>query len=154
MKNKILLILSIAIIFAIGLWQFSSAMVNNPLGRVDSSNNLLVSNATLQAGEDITNDVQKVEQRFSYSNISADTSVKSSAGFIHTLTFAQIDAAPTAGTIIVYDNTAESGTVIFSSTWTTAVFSPVTITIDSSFSTGFYVGFSTTTDIGVTISYR
>lgn len=108
----------------------------------------------LNAGEDLTNDVTKVEQRFSYTNISADTAVKSGAGFLHTVTFAQIDAAPTAGTIIIYDNTAESGTIIFSSTWTTAVFMPVTVTIDASFSTGLYVGFTTTADIGVTVSYR
>lgn len=109
---------------------------------------------TLQAGEDLTNDVTKVEQRFSYANISSDTAVKSGAGFLHTVTFAQIDAAPTAGTIIIYDNTAESGTIIFSSTWTTAVFYPTTVTIDAAFSTGLYVGFTTTADIGVTLSYR
>lgn len=106
------------------------------------------------AGEDLTNDVLKTEQRFSYTNISADTAVKSGAGFLHTVTFAQIDAAPTAGSIIIYDNTAESGTIIFSSTWTTAVFMPVTVTIDASFGTGLYVGFATTADIGVTLSYR
>ena len=120
----------------------------------DASNNLKATLGTLMAGEDLTNDVLKVEQRMSYTNISADTAVKSGAGFLHTLTFAQIDAAPTAGTIIVYDNTAESGTIIFSSTWTTAVFLPVTVTIDASFSTGLYVGFTTTADIGVTVSYR
>lgn len=120
----------------------------------NSSDALLVDLATGIAGEDLTNGVLKVEERFSYVNISADTAVKSGAGFLHTLTFAQIDAAPTAGSIIVYDNTAESGTVIFSSTWTTAVFYPTTITIDASFATGLYVGFTTTADIGVTVSYR
>lgn len=111
--------------------------------------------STLIAGEDLTNDVQKVEQRFSYTYCAgADTAVKSGAGFLHTLTFSQIDAAPTAGSIIVYDNTAESGTIIFSSTWTTAVFYPTTVTIDASFSTGLYIGFTTTADIGVTVSYR
>ena len=119
---------------------------------VDASGNAKQTLATALAGEDLTNDVLKVEQRFSYTNISADTAVKSGAGFLHTVTFAQIDAAPTAGTIIIYDNTAESGTIIFSSTWTTAVFMPVTVTIDASFSTGLYVGFTTTADIGVTVS--
>lgn len=109
---------------------------------------------TLIAGEDLTNGVMKVEERFSYSNISADAAVKSGSGFLHALTFAQIDAAPTAGTIIVYDNTAASGTIIFSSTWTTAVFYPVTIFINASFATGLYVDFTTTADIGVTVSYR
>lgn len=122
--------------------------------QADVNGNLKQTLATTIAGEDITNDVLKTEHRYSYVNISADTAVKSGAGFLHTLTFAQIDAAPTAGTIIVYDNTAESGTVIFSSTWTTAVFYPTTVTLDVSFSTGLYVGFTTTADIGVTVSYR
>ena len=122
--------------------------------QLDVNGNTKQTLATTLAGEDLTNDVLKVEQRFSYTNISADTAVKSGAGFLHTVTFAQIDAAPTAGTIIIYDNTAESGTIIFSSTWTTAVFMPVTVTIDASFSTGLYVGFTTTADIGVTVSYR
>lgn len=110
--------------------------------------------STLIAGEDLTNDVQKVEQRFSYTNISADTLVKTGAGFLHTLTFAQIDAAPTAGTIIVYDNTAESGTIIYSETFDTTVFRGYSVTIDASFGTGLYVGFTTTADVGVTVSYR
>jgi hypothetical protein len=110
--------------------------------------------ATLHAGEDLTNDVTKVEQRYSFTNVNADALVKSGAGFLHTLTFAQIDAAPTAGTIIVYDSLTETGTIIFSSTWTTAVFYPTTVTIDASFATGLYIGFTTTADIGVTASYR
>lgn len=110
---------------------------------------------TLLAGEDLTNDVQKVEQRFSYAYCAgADTAVKSGAGFLHTLTFTCIDAAPTAGTIIVYDNTAESGTIIYSETFTTTPFRGYTVTIDSSFSTGLYIGFTTTADVGVTASYR
>lgn len=122
--------------------------------QLDVNGNLKQTLGTALAGEDLTNDVLKTEQRFSYVNISADAAVKSGAGFLHTVTFAQIDAAPTAGTIIIYDNTAESGTIIFSSTWTTAVFYPTTVTIDASFSTGLYVGFTTTADIGVTLSYR
>lgn len=121
----------------------------------DVNGNLFISLATLIAGEDITNNVLKVEQRFSSAYCAgADTLVKTGAGFLHTLTFSQIDAAPTAGTIIVYDNTAESGTIIFSSTWTTGIFYPTTVTIDASFATGLYVGYTTTADIGVTVSYR
>ncbi len=86
-----------------------------------------------------------------------DTLVKPGEGILYALTFSQIDAAPTAGTIIVYDNIAESGTILFSSTWTTAIFYPTTVTFGpygSSFLTGLYVGFTTTADIGVTVSYR
>ena len=116
---------------------------------------LPVTQDTLIAGEDLTNNVLKVEQRFSYAYCAgADTAIKSGEGFLHTLTFSQIDAAPTAGTIIVYDNTAESGTIIYSETFTTDVFRGYTVTIDASFSTGLYIGFTTIADIGVTVSYR
>lgn len=109
---------------------------------------------TTIAGEDITNDVLKVEQRFSGLHVTADTLVKTGVGVLHTLTFAQVDAAPTAGTIIVYDNTAESGTILFSQTFTTDVFKAHTVTLDVSFAVGLYVGFTTTADVGVTVSYR
>ncbi len=110
--------------------------------------------ATKLSGEDQTNDVIKTEQRFSGLNTTADTLVKSGTGFVHTLTFSQNDAAPTAGTIIVYDNTAESGTILFSNTFTTAVFNPFTVILDMTFTTGLYVGFTTTADVNCTVSYR
>lgn len=105
--------------------------------------------------EDNTNNVAKVEQRFSYVAITGDTAVKSGSGFLHTVTFAPNDSAPTAGSIIIYDNTAESGTQIFNwSGITTTWFVPFTLTFDVSFSTGLYVGFTTTGDVNVTVSYR
>ena len=113
-----------------------------------------VSLNTLLAGEDLTNDVSKVEHRYSYAGITSDTVVKSGAGFLHTVTFSCNDAAPTAGTIDIYDNTAASGTKIFSWTLTTAAFNPVTIVLDCSFATGLYVDFTTTADVFTNISYR
>jgi hypothetical protein len=86
--------------------------------------------------------------------LTSDGLVKTGTGFLHTITFSQTDAAPTAGSIIVYDNTAESGTILFTHTQTTAVFMPVTITLDIPFTTGLYVGFTTTADVSVTISYK
>jgi len=109
---------------------------------------------TLAAGEDLANDVQKVEQRFSGLHVTADTLVKTGVGVLHSLTFAQTDAVPTAGTIIVYDNTAESGTILYSETFDTTVFRGYTVVLDISFTTGLYVGFTTTADVGVTVSYR
>ena len=106
------------------------------------------------AGEDPANGVMKVEQRFAYSFVQADTAVKSAGGFLHALTFSCNDAAPTAGSIIVYDNTAESGTVIFNHTFTTTPFVPFIVIIDAAFSVGLYVGFTTTNDVNVTVSYR
>lgn len=65
------------------------------------------------AGEDTTNDVMKVEQQYTYKNISTATTtiVKSGSGFIHTLT---INNDTAGGTITLYDNTAASGTTIAS----------------------------------------
>jgi hypothetical protein len=122
--------------------------------QVDVNGNTLESLATKIAGEDLTNDVMKVEQRFSGVMVSADTQVKAGAGFLHTLTFAQIDAAPTAGTIIVYDSLSETGTILYSETFDTTVFRGYTVTLDVTFATGLYIGFTTTADIGVTPSYR
>lgn len=106
------------------------------------------------AGEDLTNDVLKTEQQFSGSNVTSDTAVKSSAGFLHTLTFSCNDAAPTAGSIIVYDNTAGSGTILYSETFDTTAFRGYSVVIDRVFSTGLYVDFTTTADVNVSVSYR
>jgi hypothetical protein len=122
--------------------------------QMDANGNLRITSGTLFAGEDLTNDLQKVEQRFSYSKVIADTMVKSGAGFLHAVTFTCNDAAPTAGSIIIFDNTAESGTEILNHTFTTTPFAPLTVVLNVSFSTGLYVGFTTTNDVNVTISYR
>lgn len=73
----------------------------------------------------------------------ADTQVKASAGFLHTVTIAATSAAPVAGLLTIYDNTAESGTVLHSEWLTTSVTSH-TITLDVKASTGIYIGFDAT----------
>ena len=96
-----------------------------------------------------------VQQRFSYSTIiTASAQVKAGAGFLHCITIAQNDAAPTAGTIIVYDNTAGSGTQVFNWNLTTAVFVPFQICPDVIMSTGIYIGITTTNDVNVNVSYQ
>jgi len=113
-----------------------------------------ISLVTLLSGEDQTNDVIKVEERFNYAYCTADTLVKTGAGFIHTITITPTDAAATAGSIILYDNTTEADTVIFNYYIPAATLTPVTLTLDVEFSTGLYVGFTTTADVSATISYR
>ena len=110
--------------------------------------------ATLIAGEDLTNDVLKVEERFSYSYCTEDTLVKTGAGFLHSVTFSPTDAEATAGSIILYDKTTEAAPIIFTFYVPVAVMLPVTVILDVSFSTGLYVGFTTTADVCATISYR
>ena len=88
------------------------------------------------------------------------TNIKNTPGFLHAITFAQVDAAPTAGTITVYDIASTSvygavANILFSHTQTTAVFMPQTVTLDIPFYTGLSVGVSTgMTDVGVTLSYK
>lgn len=107
------------------------------------------------AYEDNTNSKAIVEHRYTSSGvIAADTLVKTGAGLIHTVTFTCNDAAPTAGSLIIYDNTAESGTQILNHTFTTTPFAPCTVTLDVTFATGLYAGFTTTGDVNVVISYR
>lgn len=86
--------------------------------------------------------------------VTADTLIKTGTGFLKTLAFAETDAAPTAGTIIVYDNTAESGTIIYSETFTTTPFRGYVVELNVPFTTGLYIGFTTTADVGVTVSYK
>ncbi len=107
------------------------------------------------AGEDVINDVTKVEQRYAYSvPIVASAAIKSAPGFLHALIFSCNDAAPTAGTIDVYDNTSATGNKIFSWTLTTTAFVPFSVVMDVAFSVGLYVAITTTADVNVSASYR
>lgn len=123
--------------------------------RYDTGGNKKVTLGTLLAGEDQSNNVMRVEGQFSYkAPVVADAQVKASAGFLHCIWITQNDAAPTAGTIIIYDNTAESGTQVFNWTLTTAVFNPIVLCPDIVMATGIYIGFTTTADVNVSVSYR
>lgn len=124
--------------------------------RFDVNGALKITQATLTSCEDQTNNVCRVEQQFSYSgNKTADVQVKASAGFVHNLVCIGTDAAATAGTIILYDNTAESGTVVMSWAVQAAAYAqPVVFPLDVVMATGIYLGFTTTADVTCTVSYR
>lgn len=64
-----------------------------------------------KAGEDVANDVQKVETRGAAVNIltATTTTVKSGPGHLNHL----IAVGGTMGNVTIYDNTAASGTVLF-----------------------------------------
>lgn len=93
------------------------------------------------------------DQNLRFLAVTGDTLVKTGAGFLHTIT-CQSDTAATAGTIIVYNNTAESGTIIWSWTTSAVEYQPRTLFFDVSFDTGLYVGYTTTNDINCTVSFR
>lgn len=84
----------------------------------------------------------------------ADTLVKTGSGVLHSIVISCNDVAPTSGSVIVFDNTAESGTQIFNHTFTTTPFAPFSLVFDCDFANGLYVGFTTTADVNVTLNYR
>lgn len=121
---------------------------------IDTNRNVKVTMATQLAGEDLVNDVIKVEERFSYLNIAAGqatTVVKSGAGFLHSITFNS--AATATNVTTVYDNTAGSGTVIAIPAATTATV-PTTLMYDVSFATGLTILTATANGSNMTVSYR
>lgn len=95
-----------------------------------------------------------IDTPFLYRKVTSDTQVKAGSGTLGALTFSCNDAAPTAGTIIVFDSLTETGTEIFNHTFTTTPFVPFTLPVNVDFNTGLYVGFTTTADVNVTVSYR
>lgn len=91
---------------------------------------------------------------YSITKVTADALVKTGSGYLHTLTFTCDDAAPTAGSIIVFDSTTEAGTQIYEETFTTTAFRGYTVTLDCLITTGIYVGFTTTADVNCIVTYR
>lgn len=121
---------------------------------IDSNGSIRLKDTSDRPGEDGPNDLRKVEQRFSPTgNILGDTLIKSSPGFLHGLTCVS-DATATAGTIILYDNSAESGTIIFSMTVNAVEYKPFTLLFDVVFNVGLYVGYTTTNDMNCTVAWR
>ena len=88
-----------------------------------------------------------------YQNITTatTTTVKSTPGYIHTIT---INTQVASATITIYDNTAASGNKIGIITLPSAVTTsePVTVTYDANFLVGLTIVTSGATDISV--SYR
>jgi hypothetical protein len=115
--------------------------------QIEDNGDAYVTLGTTIAGEDVPNDVLKVEQRNSYSYISTatTTTIKTGAGLLHTITV----NGGTAGTIIVYDNTAASGSIIASFDSTNAL---ETYVFDVVFATGLTIITGAATK--VTVSYR
>ena len=114
-----------------------------------------VSLMTLIAGEDQTNDVMKVEGRFSYASDDADLVVKATAGFLHAVSCWPEDATATAGRVQIRDATAaEAGTVVWQDEFAAAEHTPSGAVLDVVMATGIVIDFDTTADVFCTVSYR
>ena len=115
--------------------------------------------ATYTAGTSLRRDLcdtkgsRRVSSAFSFLAVTADTLVKTGAGVLHSIT-CQSDAAATAGSIIVFDNTAESGTQIWNWVISVVEYSPRTVLFDAAFSTGLFVGYTTTADVNCTVTFQ
>jgi hypothetical protein len=86
--------------------------------------------------------------------ITSEGLIRTGAGILHTISIAPTTATPTAGLLTVYDNTAESGTAIFSE-WVFATTPGHTITLDCNVNIGIYVGYDATlANASVTVTHR
>lgn len=121
--------------------------------QLDESANIKNRESYAPKYEDNTNEVAKVEQRFSYENIvlaaPTTTVVKSSAGFLHSITF---NKPATTGVVTIYDNTAGSGTKIGTIT-TGGNVRRITLLYDVAFATGLTIVTSVAAQ-DITVSYR
>lgn len=99
------------------------------------------------AGEDIPNDVMKVEQRFNYSSVSTATTtlIKNGSGFIHQIRV----IGGTLGAITVYDSLTATGSQIVPTVTPTA---QGLLIEDVAFATGLTILTAAATII--TVSYR
>lgn len=121
---------------------------------LDASRNQKVVEQYQPGFEDNTNNVAKVEAQYTATRITADAQIKASAGYVHAVTLSPTTATPTAGLFSLYNNTAESGTLIFTE-WFFATDQAHTLLIDAIFSTGIYAGYDATlANVSATISWR
>ncbi len=130
-------------------------------GVLDANSNVGTTLATTLAGEDVANDVQKVESRFSNlptgattSKMSSDTAIKNAPGFLKRMT-CWSDAVATAGNIKLLDNTvAGAGNALLDFDVLAVAYLPFTIEFDVPFSVGLYFDVTTTADLFCQVSYR
>ena len=130
----------------------TSLFTGNGTAMVGTANALPVTLNTLIAGEDLTNNVTKVEERFSYYHHvgtagSVSGTIKTGAGFLHTVDFG---GHTSAGTYAFYDSVGTSTSVI--AIVTPGATLPPTKLYDVSFATGLTVVSGSVCDL--TFSYR
>jgi len=118
--------------------------------------------ATTLAGEDTVNGVLKTEERYltiptggTDAMVSADQLYKSGPGYVRSIT-CYSDATATAGTIALRDNTAAgAGNILWSfDVLAIAYNTPFTVDLQTPFSVGLYLDFTTTADVKCMVRFR
>lgn len=132
-----------------------------PLGGVDDA--AKVTKATTDAGEDVSADVQKTEERYltipiggTDAMVSADQLYKSGPGYVRGISCSS-DATATAGSITLRDSTvAGAGNILWSQDLLAIAYTPGMIRddIQTSFSVGLFLDFTTTADVKCLVRYR
>lgn len=97
------------------------------------------------AGEDLTNDVLKVEERANYTNITADTLIKTGAGRV----FGILVASHTSGSIKLWDNTSAATTVLLNTYSYSSGSQVISFPAGIEFTTGLYADVTGTQDITI-----
>jgi len=130
---------------------------------INSDHNALdISQITTTAGEDVLNDVQKVEERYltiptggTTAMIAADQLYKSGPGYVKGITCFS-DATATVGTIALLDSTvAGSGNKLWEfDVLAVAYNTPFTVDLQTPFSVGLYLDFTTTADVKCMVRFR
>lgn len=103
----------------------------------------LVDMGTQIAGEDIPNDILKVEDQANYTNASASALVKTGAGRV----FGIVVNSHSSGTIKLWDNTAGSGTVLVNTFTFPAGSGVYKFPAALKFTTGLYMTIGGTADV-------
>lgn len=89
-----------------------------------------------------------------YTHCTADTLVRDGQAQVCYVSIAPLTATPTAGLLTIYDNNAESGTVIYKE-WVFATTPGHTIELEVMARKGIYVGFDgTLANVGVTVGWQ
>jgi len=110
----------------------------------DSAGNQLVGMGSLIAGEDLTNDVLKTEDRATYTNITASALIKTGAGRLKGFTV----NSHSSGTLKLWDNTSAATTVLLNTITFNA--GPTYFVLpDVEFGTGLYATVGGTADITI-----
>lgn len=133
----------------------AATRTNNQGGPLEADNlgSLKIVEQSAPVYENNTTGKAVVEENYTNATVTADGQVKASGGFIRSITFSAT-AAVTAGLITIYDNTAESGTVIWSGIVQVAA-NPITIFLNVPTATGIYIGYDgTIANVRTQMSYR
>jgi len=145
-----------------------SAFVLTVTGYIDLRNataqarSSIIELGSLIAGEDIVNDVLRTEERYltipiggTDAMVAADQLYKSGPGYVRSIT-CYSDATATAGTIALRDNTAAgAGNILWSfDVLAVAYNTPFTVDLQTPFSVGLYLDFTTTADVKCMVRWR